>query len=105
MDVVAVKDQSDRQSAKRQKVADASDEGRRSESRMAKTQVTQLKTAKQRARLKKKSKPKVIVSEYSEGSVAMSEATRSTTDEDIREELNLRTEGEGPSRVQNEEPM
>lgn len=72
---------------------------------MAETQVTQLKTPKQRARSKKKENRKVVVSKSSEGSVAMSEADASATDEDTRKELNRRTKGVGLSGVQNEDPM
>ncbi|OAE32869.1 hypothetical protein AXG93_955s1070 [Marchantia polymorpha subsp. ruderalis] len=74
-------------SAKRQKVAEASGEGRRLEACMAETEVTWWKTSKRHARPKKKANRKVVISESSECSVAMMEGDASTTDEDRREEV------------------
>ncbi|OAE22187.1 hypothetical protein AXG93_3271s1300 [Marchantia polymorpha subsp. ruderalis] len=103
--VVIVEDESNRRPAKRQKVAEASGKGRRPEARMADTDVTRLRTPQRRARSKKKANRKVVVFESSEGSVAMSERIASTTDEDTREEMNLRTERIGSSEGQNEDLM
>lgn len=56
---------------------------------MAETEVTWWKTSKRHARPKKKANRKVVISESSECSVAMTEGDASTTDEDRREEVNL----------------
>ncbi|OAE24633.1 hypothetical protein AXG93_4080s1130 [Marchantia polymorpha subsp. ruderalis] len=60
---------------------------------MTGTHVTRLRTPKRRARSKKKANRKVVVFEFSEGSVVMTKGTTSTMDEDTREELNLRIGG------------
>lgn len=105
MKVVTTEEGSKRRPAKRKKVAKASGEGRRSKARMAGTHVTCLRAPKRRVRSKKKANRQIVVSESSEGSVAMTEGAASTTKKDTRKEVNLRITEARPSRVQNEDPL
>lgn len=105
MDVVAIREQPERRLEKRREVVVNAEEGRRSESRMAETQLTEIRISKTLAKLKKKANRRRVVSDSSESCVAKSVAAASTTDEEKREELTLRAVEEVPSGVQVEVPM
>ncbi|OAE31316.1 hypothetical protein AXG93_1962s1730 [Marchantia polymorpha subsp. ruderalis] len=88
--------------AKRRKMIDDSGEGRRPESRVAKTQVTRIRMSKTGARPKKKANRRRDVFDFSESSVAKSDAAASTTDEEKREKPTLWIVEGVPSGVQAE---
>ncbi|OAE19273.1 hypothetical protein AXG93_909s1030 [Marchantia polymorpha subsp. ruderalis] len=80
--VDVIKEQSERRLAKRQSIIVDSEEGRRPESRMTKTQRTGIKSSKTQARPKKKANRERFVSDSLNSSVAKTDAVASTTDEE-----------------------
>lgn len=105
MDVVAIREQPERRPAKRQKIIADSEEGQRSESRMAETQVTEIRLSKTRAKPKKKANRGRVVSDISDSSLAKTNAAASTTDEEQRKEPTLRVEEGGSLAIQDEVSM